>query len=55
MAGKSITRSDVSSLSVPTVVSVPKSIDAATTLLDNVGGLLSAGHWGTAAIVWAFT
>ena len=38
---------DISSLSVPTEVSVPESIDAATTLLDNVGGLLSA-------VVWAF-
>ena len=39
---------DVSSLSIPTEVSVPQSVDAATTLLDDVGGLLSAGHWGTA-------
>lgn len=56
MAGKSITKvSDVSALSVPTEVSVPRSIDAATTLLDNVGGLLSAGNWGVAGVVWAFT
>ena len=52
---KDIATTDVSALSVPTTVSVPKSVDDATTLLDDVGGLLSAGHWGSAAIVWAFT
>jgi len=52
---KDIASTDVSSLSVPTMVSVPKSVDDATTLLDDVGGLLSAGQWGSAAIVWAFT
>ena len=50
-----IAKSDVSAMSIPTQVSVPDSIDDATALLDDVGGLLSAGHWGTAAVVWAFT
>jgi hypothetical protein len=27
----------------------------AKAVLDDVDGLLSAGHWGTSAIVWAFT
>ena len=35
--------------------SVPKSVGDATALLDDVGRLLSAGQWGTAAIVWTFT
>ncbi len=50
-----IARSDVAALSIPTTVSVPATVDAAVPLLNGVGGLLSAGHWGTAAVVWAFT
>jgi hypothetical protein len=30
-------------------------LSSATKALEGMGGLLSAGHWGTAAIVWAFT
>ena len=56
MVGKSLVKiSDVSSLSISTEVSVPASIDKTATLLDGVGNLLSARHWGTAAIVWAWT
>jgi hypothetical protein len=33
---------------------VRESVDAVATVLDGVGGLLSAGYWGVAAIVWAF-
>ena len=55
MRRQSIARSDVSSLSVPPQISVPEPIEETTALLDDVGGLLSAGHWGTAACVWAFT
>lgn len=41
-------------LIVPDEVAVPPTIDEARSLLDGVGGLMSAGHWGTAAIVFAF-
>lgn len=48
-------KSDFRELVVPDVVSVPETLDEATGLLNGVGGLMSAGHWGTAAIVWAWT
>lgn len=46
---------DVADLAIPVEVSVPATIDEAATLLNGVGGLLSAGYWGTAAIVYAYT
>ena len=45
----------VSGLSIPEAISVPVSLDDARMLLGGVGGCMSAGHWGTAAIVWAYT
>ena len=42
-------------IALPCEVSVPDTLDDARTLLDRVGGLMGAGHWGTAAIVWAYT
>lgn len=48
-------RNGLHDISLPSEVSVPDSLDDARTLLDRVGGLMGAGHWGTAAIVWAFT
>lgn len=41
-------------LVVPDEVAVPETLDKAREILDGVGGLMSAGHWGTAAIVWAY-
>ena len=43
MRRQSIARSDVSSLSVPTQISVPESIEETTALLDDVGGALGNG------------
>lgn len=46
---------DVTALVVPVQVTVPGTIEEAQAALDRVGGLLMAGHWGTAAVVYAWT
>lgn len=50
-----ITRVPFSQLVIPDEVSVPATLDGAKGVLEGVGGLMSATHWGTAAIVYAFT
>lgn len=45
---------DVAALVVPVQVTVPATIEDAATVLEGVGGLLTAGHWGTAAVIYAF-
>jgi phage N-6-adenine-methyltransferase len=42
-------------LAIPDEVLVPATLDGAKGVLDGVGGLMSATHWGTAAIVYAYT
>ncbi len=44
-----------SSLVVPVQVAVPETIEETHALLHCVGGFVMAGHWGTAAIVYAWT
>jgi DNA N-6-adenine-methyltransferase (Dam). len=46
---------DVAALAIPAQVTVPDTIEDTVTVLEAVGGLLTAGHWGTAAVVWAWT
>lgn len=46
---------DMAALAIPEEVTIPQTLDEAAGLLDAVGGLLSAGYWGTAAIVYAYT
>lgn len=43
------------SLAAPDYLLIPNDVESARTLLDGLGGLTTAGHWGTAAIVWAYT
>ena len=50
-----LTHTGLHDISLPSEVHIPKSLDEAIPLLDRVGGLLGAGHWGTAAVVWAYT
>jgi phage N-6-adenine-methyltransferase len=53
--GQIVRTGDMAALAIPDQMSVPATLDEAVTRLDGVVGLLSAGHWGTAAIVYAFT
>jgi len=55
VTGEIVDSRDVGALAVPNEVAVPSTIDDAVVLLDRVGSLLWAGHWGTAAVVYAFT
>jgi phage N-6-adenine-methyltransferase len=50
-----VVRGDMAALVIPEEVTIPETIDDATELLDAVGGFLSAGYWGTAAVVYAYT
>jgi phage N-6-adenine-methyltransferase len=50
-----LTKRDLRELLVPVEVSVPDTLDEAQSILGAASGLVDAGHWGTAAIVWAFT
>lgn len=50
-----LAKRDLHEIAVPCTVSVPGTLGEVQRLLDGVGGLLDAGHWGTAAIVWAYT
>lgn len=53
--GEILPAGDVAALTIPGEVTVPSTLEQATVLLDGVGGLLSAGYWGTSAIVYAYT
>ena len=55
MSTELIRGSGLHDIALPGEVSVPESIEDAASLLHRVGGLMGAGHWGTAAIVWAYT
>jgi phage N-6-adenine-methyltransferase len=55
VTGEIVRAGDVSALAIPDEVTVPATLDRAVNVLTGVGGLLSAGHWGTAAIVYAYT
>jgi phage N-6-adenine-methyltransferase len=46
---------DMAALAIPVEVSIPETLDGAVALLEGVSGLLTAGEWGTAAIVYAHT
>lgn len=53
--GEVVEARDVSALAIPTQVTVPATIQDTVDVLDCVGGVLAAGHWGTAAVVYAWT
>lgn len=53
--GEIVPAGDVAALTIPGEVTVPSTLEQAMVLLDGVGGLLSAGYWGTSAIVYAYT
>ena len=46
---------DVTALAVPVEVTIPETVDQAIIILNNVGAIMMAGQWGTAAIVYALT
>lgn len=46
---------DVTTLAIPGQVTVPELIDDTVAVLNDVGRLLGAGHWATAALVYAWT
>ena len=50
-----LVNSDSMELAVPTVVMVPATIEETRSQLDRGAALLSAGHWATAAMVYAYT
>jgi hypothetical protein len=50
-----IVEADVTTLAIPVQVTVPESIDVTVAVLNDVGQVLAAGHWGTAAVVYAWT
>ena len=54
VTGEIVEARDVGTLAVPDEVCIPPTLDGAVELLDRVGGLLWAGHWGTAAVVYAY-
>lgn len=53
--GEVVEARDVTALAIPTQVTVPATIQDTVDVLDCVGGVLAAGHWGTAAVVYAWT
>lgn len=55
VSGEIVKAVDVAALAIPDEVSIPPTLDETVGLLDAVGGILSAGYWGTAAIVYAYT
>ena len=55
VSGEIVKAVDVAALAIPDEVSIPATLDETVGLLDAVGGILSAGYWGTAAIVYAYT
>ena len=55
VSGEIVKAVDVAALAIPDEVTIPPTLDETVGLLDAVGGLLSAGYWGTAAAVYAYT
>lgn len=46
---------DMATLAIPEEVTIPATLDDASLVVDAVGGIVSAGGWGLAAIVYAYT
>jgi phage N-6-adenine-methyltransferase len=46
---------DVAALAIPATITIPATLEGRVAFLDGAGGFLSAGHWATAAAVYAST